>query len=210
MIRRFCLRAACVARGRARRRPAPRSASSASSATSRCSATAICIVTETIAVRAEGRQIKRGILRDFPTIYRRADGSRVEVGFEVQSVMRDGSYEEFTTERMANGVRVRIGSAGRTVNTGVAHVRHPLPHHAADRLLRRLTTSSTGTPPAPAGPSRSTWPRRASICRRTSRSCRARSTPGRRARTARTPPWSSSSPAASCSAPRGRCRSPTG
>ena len=30
-----------------------------------------------------GRQIKRGILRDFPTTYRRADGSRVEVGFDV-------------------------------------------------------------------------------------------------------------------------------
>jgi hypothetical protein len=51
------------------------------------------LVTETIQIWAEGRQIKRGILRDFPTTYRRTDGSRVEVGFEVQSVMRDGFYE---------------------------------------------------------------------------------------------------------------------
>src|ERR1051325_7258305 len=77
------------------------------------------IVTETIQVWAEGRQIRRGILRDFPTVYHRTDGSRVEVGFDVQSVTRDGAAEEFTTENMASGVRVRIGSAGRSVNPGV-------------------------------------------------------------------------------------------
>ena len=51
------------------------------------------LVTETIRIRAEGRQIKRGILRDFPTTYRRADGSRVEVGFDVLAVTRDGAQE---------------------------------------------------------------------------------------------------------------------
>jgi uncharacterized membrane protein YgcG len=76
------------------------------------------IVTESIQVWAEGKQIRRGILRDFPTTYHRADGSRVEVGFDVQSVMRDDQYEQFTTERMSNGVRVRIGSAGVSLNTG--------------------------------------------------------------------------------------------
>ena len=60
-------------------------------------------VTETIQVWAESRQIRRGILRDFPTVYHRADGSRVEVGFDVQSVTRDGAAEAFSTERMANG-----------------------------------------------------------------------------------------------------------
>ena len=77
------------------------------------------LVTETIEIRAEGRQIKRGILRDFPTTYRRRDGARVEVGFDVLSVMRDGSPESFATERMANGVRVRIGRGDRTVNRGL-------------------------------------------------------------------------------------------
>jgi uncharacterized membrane protein YgcG len=33
-------------------------------------------------------------------------------------VIRDNLYEQFTTERMANGVRVRIGSAGISLNTG--------------------------------------------------------------------------------------------
>jgi uncharacterized membrane protein YgcG len=76
-------------------------------------------VSETIDIWAEGRQVKRGILRDFPTIYHRTDGSRVEVGFTVLDVKRDGAFEEFVTERMVNGVRVRIGSAGRTINTGL-------------------------------------------------------------------------------------------
>ena len=76
-------------------------------------------VTETIAIRAEGNQVKRGILRDFPTVYHRADGSRVEVRFDIESVMRDGQIEGHSTERMANGVRVRIGRADRTVNPGV-------------------------------------------------------------------------------------------
>ena len=91
------------------------------------------LVTETIQIWAEGHQIKRGILRDFPTTYHRTDGSRVEVGFDVQSVTRDGSVEEFATEKMANGVRVRIGSAGRSVNPGLH-----------DYVIRYRTTRQIG------------------------------------------------------------------
>src|SRR5262249_18395054 len=68
-------------------------------------------VVETFAVRAEGHDIRRGIRRDFPTTYYRPDGSRVEVGFEVQSVTRDGNPEHWTTERFGNGIRVQIGNA---------------------------------------------------------------------------------------------------
>jgi uncharacterized membrane protein YgcG len=75
-------------------------------------------VTETIAVQAEGNDIRRGILRDFPTIYTRPDGSRVEVGFDVLSITRNGNPEDWSTERLSNGVRVRIGSANRLLNTG--------------------------------------------------------------------------------------------
>src|SRR4030088_3644175 len=75
-------------------------------------------VTETIRVQAEGNQIRRGILRDFPTTYARPDGTRVVVGFDVQSVTRDGASEAWTTEGMANGVRVRIGRAEVTLSTG--------------------------------------------------------------------------------------------
>src|SRR5262245_5022396 len=75
-------------------------------------------VTETIAVQAEGNQIRRGILRDFPTTYRRRDGARVVVDFDVQSVTRDGAPEAWTTEHLSNGVRVRIGSADRMIGNG--------------------------------------------------------------------------------------------
>jgi len=66
-------------------------------------------VTEMIAVQVEGREIRRGILRDFPTDYRDARGARVTVPFEVQRVQRDGVLETYRLERMSNGVRVRIG-----------------------------------------------------------------------------------------------------
>jgi uncharacterized membrane protein YgcG len=75
-------------------------------------------VTETIRVQAEGNQIRRGILRDFPTTYARPDGTRVVVGFDVQSVRRDGATENWTTEALTNGVRVRIGRAEVTLPTG--------------------------------------------------------------------------------------------
>jgi uncharacterized membrane protein YgcG len=77
------------------------------------------LVTESIQVASEYNQIKHGILRDFPTTYPRNDGSRVEVGFEVLSVSRDGEAENYITERMANGVRLRIGDANRTLNHGL-------------------------------------------------------------------------------------------
>ena len=67
-------------------------------------------VRETIAVQSAGQKIKRGIYRDFPTVYEDARGNRVEVGFEVLRVLRGGRPEPYHTERRSNGVRVYIGS----------------------------------------------------------------------------------------------------
>jgi len=75
-------------------------------------------VAETIRVQAEQNAIRHGILRDFPTTYTRPDGSRVVVGFAVQSVTLDGAAVHWATEPMANGVRVRIGSADTMLRTG--------------------------------------------------------------------------------------------
>jgi uncharacterized membrane protein YgcG len=66
-------------------------------------------VTETIKVWAEGREIRRGILRDFPTTYKDRYGNRVRVGFDVQKVLRDGQHERYRVESLANGKRIRIG-----------------------------------------------------------------------------------------------------
>jgi len=66
-------------------------------------------VTESITVRAEGRDIRRGIYRDFPTRYRDRHGNRVVVDYEVVEVLRDGRSEPWFTERRPNGVRLNTG-----------------------------------------------------------------------------------------------------
>lgn len=67
-------------------------------------------VTETIHVRAEGDNIRRGIYRDFPTRYKDRYGNRVAVDFDVVEVLRDGKPEPWFTERRNNGVRVNTGN----------------------------------------------------------------------------------------------------
>lgn len=67
-------------------------------------------VTERIAVRAEGNDIRRGIYRDYPTRYRDRQGNRVVVGLEVLEVLRDGQPEPFFTEKKSNGVRINTGN----------------------------------------------------------------------------------------------------
>jgi hypothetical protein len=77
--------------------------------TIRIGADGVIDVTERIAVEVEGREIKRGILRDFPTDYRDRFGNRVNVPFEVKRVLRDGAAENWAVERLSNGARIRIG-----------------------------------------------------------------------------------------------------
>ena len=66
-------------------------------------------VTETIHVRAEQKEIKRGIYRDFPTDYKDRFGNRYRVGFEVLDAKRDGHQESWHTKAQGNGVRVYLG-----------------------------------------------------------------------------------------------------
>ncbi|HXH01237.1 MAG TPA: DUF2207 domain-containing protein, partial [Xanthomonadaceae bacterium] len=66
-------------------------------------------VTETIRVRAEGDQIRRGIYRDFPTRYKDRYGNRVVVDFNMLEVLRDGRKEAWFTEDQSNGVRINTG-----------------------------------------------------------------------------------------------------
>lgn len=75
-------------------------------------------VAETLRVRAEGNQIRRGIYRDFPTDYRDRLGNRYRVGFEVLSVRRNGNVEAYHTEKRSNGVRIYIGSAETLLQPG--------------------------------------------------------------------------------------------
>jgi hypothetical protein len=67
-------------------------------------------VRETIAVQVTGDAIHHGITRDFPTLYT-VRGFHSSVGFEIESVQRDGTDEPYQTEDLTNGVRVRVGRA---------------------------------------------------------------------------------------------------
>ena len=67
-------------------------------------------VVETIRVRGENSQIRRGIYRDFPLMIEDAGGREREVGFEVLSVTRDGKPEEFRIDKASRATRVYIGS----------------------------------------------------------------------------------------------------
>lgn len=68
-------------------------------------------VQETIEVEVEGREIRRGILRDFPTEYHDRLGHRVIVPFDVLEVRRNGAPESYALSALDNGVRIRIGNA---------------------------------------------------------------------------------------------------
>jgi len=76
-------------------------------------------VTENIRVRAEGRNIKRGIYRDFPTRYKDRLGNHYRVEFSVDTVSRDDAAESWHSEERANGIRIYIGRRDRMLNPGV-------------------------------------------------------------------------------------------
>lgn len=76
-------------------------------------------ITESIKVRAEGANIKRGIFRDFPTRYRDRLGNHVKVEFVPVSVLRNGNSEPWHTAERSNGVRVYAGSRQRMLEPGI-------------------------------------------------------------------------------------------
>jgi hypothetical protein len=76
-------------------------------------------VTESIKVRAERGQIKRGIYRDFPTRHLRDDGLYKKAGFKVIDVRKNGNPEPYHTELQGVGTRVYIGQKDVFIPTGV-------------------------------------------------------------------------------------------
>lgn len=76
-------------------------------------------VKETIRVRAEGKQIRRGIYRDFPTSYQDKHGRQVRVPLEVISVSRDGQPEPWHSESLGSGQRIYFGSSDVHLRPGI-------------------------------------------------------------------------------------------
>ncbi len=66
-------------------------------------------VTETITVRAEGDQIKRGIFRDIPLAVEGANGRIYKAGFKLLSVLQDGTPASYHTNENSRGVRIYVG-----------------------------------------------------------------------------------------------------
>jgi uncharacterized membrane protein YgcG len=66
-------------------------------------------VSETITVQATGQQIRRGIVREFPTTYQGPGGKTVKVGFKLMEVLRDGQPEPHHVENRSNGVAIYAG-----------------------------------------------------------------------------------------------------
>ena len=77
------------------------------------------LVVETITVRAEGKKIKRGIYREFPTDYKDKVGRRVKIRFEVVSVERNNNPIHYWVERKDNGYRVYMGSKDEYLTPGI-------------------------------------------------------------------------------------------
>jgi uncharacterized membrane protein YgcG len=76
-------------------------------------------VTETIRVRAEGSQIRRGIYRDIPLAFETPDGSRAMAGFDLVSVRRDGEEDGYSVNRGGSGVRIYIGREEVFLSPGI-------------------------------------------------------------------------------------------
>ena len=75
-------------------------------------------VTETITVKAEGNEIRRGIYRDFPTTFEDDDGTVHHVTFDVVSVTRDGRPEPYHTNSNREGIRVYMGEESTYLSPG--------------------------------------------------------------------------------------------
>ena len=75
-------------------------------------------VTETIEVRAEGHQIRRGIYRDFPVDYEDRLGNRYHVTLNPLGVLRNGRTEPYHTVRSGRDVRIYFGSRDRFIEIG--------------------------------------------------------------------------------------------
>jgi len=76
-------------------------------------------VTESIKVRAEGQQIRRGIYRDFPVDYEDRLGNAYRITLEPLAVLRNGEPEAFHTVRSGRDVRTYFGRSDRFIEHGV-------------------------------------------------------------------------------------------
>ncbi|MEP3277669.1 MAG: DUF2207 domain-containing protein, partial [Stappiaceae bacterium] len=96
------------------------------------------IVTETISVVVEGKEIRRGIFRDFPRSFRGKDGYLKRVSFDIISIKRNGESEPYTTSYYNGDSRVQIGEEDVIIDRG----RHTYTlTYRTDRQIRQFDTN---------------------------------------------------------------------
>jgi predicted nucleic acid-binding Zn ribbon protein len=79
---------------------------------------AILKVTETIAVKSTGEQIRHGLYRDFPTTRLDRTGRSSAVGFNLLEVQRDGHKEPHHLVKTSGNVRIYMGDANVLIPPG--------------------------------------------------------------------------------------------
>jgi hypothetical protein len=75
-------------------------------------------VREKIELTALGKEIKRGIIRVFPTDYETADGMIQRTGFELLSTTLDGAPVQNYVEREGGNIEIRLGSSDIILERG--------------------------------------------------------------------------------------------
>ena len=75
-------------------------------------------VTETITVRAEGNQIRRGIFRDIPLAVEGANGRIYKAGFKLLSVQQGGVPAPYHINENSQGVRIYVGEENTFLQAG--------------------------------------------------------------------------------------------
>jgi uncharacterized membrane protein YgcG len=61
-------------------------------------------------VESHNNDIKRGIVRDFPTAYKDSAGYFTNAGFKLKAIFKNGIPEPYATEKVDNGIRIKIGT----------------------------------------------------------------------------------------------------
>jgi uncharacterized membrane protein YgcG len=75
-------------------------------------------VKEVITVISTGMIIKHGLVREFPTIYKDAQGNTYTVGFELQQVLQDDQPVPYQIKDAPNGKKIYIGEPHRVLSPG--------------------------------------------------------------------------------------------
>ncbi len=76
-------------------------------------------VEENITVVAKGQQIKRGIVREFPTRYKDLYGNNYNVRFDLKEILLDNRPVQYHQEQFLNGIKIYIGSENKFLAPGI-------------------------------------------------------------------------------------------